>query len=66
MKIYTKKFVDEQGAVFSVEAENDTEETLLDACVTPDAGKLRGQSKLRRDGSKKFALTLPVFNGEAV
>ena len=63
MKIYTKKFVDAQGAVFSIEAENNTEETLLDACVTPDARGLLGKSKLLRDGSKKFSLTLPVFNG---
>ena len=58
MKIYTKKFVDEQGAVFSVEAENNTEETLLDACVTPDTGELRRQSNASLPSTPQYSLSL--------
>lgn len=61
MKIETVKFVDEKGAKFRIIAENNTEETLLDACVTPSVND--GEANLTRDGIKKFYLTLPVFNG---
>ena len=64
MRFFTLKFIDSKGAVFQIITENNTEETLLDACVTADP--VDGEPNLMRDGMKKFRLTLPVFNGAAL
>jgi hypothetical protein len=63
MLISAKKFEDGEGAQFYVSAQTRTEDTLLDACVTPQAYKESGKAKLSRNGATKYILTLPVTNG---